>query len=435
MKKKKVILISLITALVFMISGCVILPSELSSVYLPKGSYDKALFFRADVSNVEFNGLQLEKKDKFYVLPYEKAAGLDYGTVRYESSNGQVHTEKVFFRDTSFQMVIYSGGDNSLTSSTDHIGQDLTEICDAVANSAINMTVNFIADYKSKPDKLWTVYKFEGSYACIERLIETYNNAEAEIDSGSCETAESIILKVASENKKTDLFLDFWNHGSGWLDESYVKSMKSIVQDSTSRTFLKIGDVRRILSSLKQKRGRNTDIVGFDACSMSCLEVIYEVSELADYFVGSVFLEDVQGWHYEFLKEYRGDNEELLKGLVSSYAKYYKGYRNISMSAVRLHGLKPFINSSLCAIKSRQELLPIYYLGSFEAVMTDVLQSIPQIKEFLVSEYVYTDKVENYSGIGFAYSIGSLTARQDYKQLLFYKDNSSWIESVWGSLK
>jgi hypothetical protein len=67
--------------------------------------------------------------------------------------------------------------------------------------------------------------------------------------------------------------------------------------------------------------------------------------------------------------------------------------------------------------------------------MTDVLQSIPQIKEFLVSEYVYTDKVENYSGIGFAYSIGSLIAKQDYKQLLFYKDNSSWIESVWGSLK
>ncbi|HOT32070.1 MAG TPA: clostripain-related cysteine peptidase [Petrotogaceae bacterium] len=435
MRKKKFILISLIVVLVFMISGCVIFPSELSSVYLPKGNYDKALFFRTDVSNVEFNGLPLEKKEGYYVLAYEKAAGLDYGTVRYESSNGQMHTEKVFFRDTSFQMVIYSGGDNSLTSWTDHIWEDLSEICDAVANSSLNMTVNFIADYKSKPDRLWTVYKFEGSYACIERLIETYNSGEAEIDSGSCAVAESIILEVASENKNTDLFLDFWNHGSGWLDESYVKSMKSIVQDSTSGTFLKIGDVRRILSSLKQKRGRNTDIVGFDACSMSCLEVIYEVSELADYFVGSVFLEDVQGWHYEFLKEYRGDNEELLKALVSSYAKYYKGYKNISMSAVRLRGFKSFIKESLCSIKSRQELLPVYYLGSFEAVMTDVIQSIPQIKEFLVSGYVYTDKTENYSGIGFAYSIGSLIAKQDYKQLLFYKDNSSWIESVWGSLK
>ncbi|HQF32723.1 MAG TPA: hypothetical protein PLM73_03365, partial [Petrotogaceae bacterium] len=147
MRKKKFILISLIVVLVFMISGCVIFPSELSSVYLPKGNYDKALFFRTDVSNVEFNGLPLEKKEGYYVLAYEKAAGLDYGTVRYESSNGQVHTEKVFFRDTSFQMVIYSGGDNSLTSWTDHIWEDLSEICDAVANSSLNMTVNFIADY------------------------------------------------------------------------------------------------------------------------------------------------------------------------------------------------------------------------------------------------------------------------------------------------
>lgn len=125
----------------------------------------------------------------------------------------------------------------------------------------------------------------------------------------------------------------FWNHGSG-IDEQDVyrggrlvgrpvarrvarsgfsrslfsstldKALKrpfaarGILYDDTNRDFLDNAEMKRVLTEVKKKSGKKIDLVGFDACLMSMVEVAYQLRESASYLVGSEEVEPGDGWPY-----------------------------------------------------------------------------------------------------------------------------------------
>ena len=151
-----------------------------------------------------------------------------------------------------------------------------------------------------------------------------------------------------------------WNHGSG-IDERQVYARtrsrgvaygigaralrralfatavvdaaaynRAIAFDDTSRDFLDNLELRNVLERVKERTGRTVDVLGFDACLMSMLEIGYELRDLASFIVGSEQTEPGDGWPYEAVLTSlaaRPDAKpgELAASTVDEYLTWYQG--------------------------------------------------------------------------------------------------------------
>jgi hypothetical protein len=74
---------------------------------------------------------------------------------------------------------------------------------------------------------------------------------------------------------------------------------RGIAYDDAARDFLDNKELRSVLEQVKQSAGRAIDVLGFDACLMSMVEVGYELRGLAGHVVGSEQTEPGDGWPYD----------------------------------------------------------------------------------------------------------------------------------------
>ena len=74
---------------------------------------------------------------------------------------------------------------------------------------------------------------------------------------------------------------------------------RAIAYDDTSRDFLDNLELKRVLEQVKANAGRPIDVLGFDACLMSMIEIGYELRDLAGHVVGSEQTEPGNGWPYD----------------------------------------------------------------------------------------------------------------------------------------
>jgi len=77
--------------------------------------------------------------------------------------------------------------------------------------------------------------------------------------------------------------LFIWGHGTGW---------SSIAHDDTSKDSMSLPDFRRAIA------GKNLSVIGFDTCFGAVLEVVYEIKDHAELFIGSQGLIPASGWDY-----------------------------------------------------------------------------------------------------------------------------------------
>ncbi|MBK9294232.1 MAG: hypothetical protein IPM57_07275 [Oligoflexia bacterium] len=97
-----------------------------------------------------------------------------------------------------------------------------------------------------------------------------------------------------------------WNHGSGWSGVSYDDNPNAYITMPQIAQALKAAS--SAVAPLQAQRGLYRggpliDILNFDACLMSTLEVAYEVKDVAKILIGSQFNEPGEGEDYEaFLK-------------------------------------------------------------------------------------------------------------------------------------
>jgi hypothetical protein len=142
--------------------------------------------------------------------------------------------------------------------------------------------------------------------------VEPFN----ETNSGSGENLSWFVNKYGAcdANKKA---LILWNHGSAWDDTDPYKP-KGISYDDHSRDFLTILELKSAL------RGTHWDVLGFDACLMGSVEVLYELKDLADYFLASPDEIPSYGWDYRFLASISGsDSKSFCEKAIDRWRSFY----------------------------------------------------------------------------------------------------------------
>jgi hypothetical protein len=190
-------------------------------------------------------------------------------------------------KPASWLVLCWFGADNNLSR---YVSYDLEEMRSAAKDVAV---IAFVDQEGAVKDGIYALSN-DGMFVRVEPFNET--------NSGSGTNLSWFVNKYGAcdANKKA---LILWNHGSAW-DDTDPYTPKGISYDDQSRDFLTILELKNAL------RGTHWDVLGFDACLMGSVEVLYELKDLADYFLASPGEIPSYGWDYRFLASISGSNSE-----------------------------------------------------------------------------------------------------------------------------
>ncbi|HEX7555725.1 MAG TPA: clostripain-related cysteine peptidase, partial [Leptolinea sp.] len=158
-------------------------------------------------------------------------------------------------------------------------------------------------------------------------------NSEEVADLGEVNMADSKVLVdfvtwAAKAYPADHYILILSDHGTGWpggwTDGDVESKPKDILIDGWN-DMLYLNELDDAFAAIKEKTGiEKFDIIGYDACLMSSLEVLSMTAPYADYAVMSQETEPSMGWAYSaFLKKLTSnpkiDSGELAKTIVDTY--------------------------------------------------------------------------------------------------------------------
>lgn len=146
----------------------------------------------------------------------------------------------------------------------------------------------------------------------------------------------SYLLEYGYKNYETEYYdLILWDHGAGPIyGYGYDEYNK---YDSMS-----ILELEKALEESPFNGTNKLELIGFDACLMSSIEVASIVSDYSDYMIASQEFEPGAGWDYGFLSNIDRDStsEEVGKAIIDSYNNYYesrKYIKGITLSLLKLN--------------------------------------------------------------------------------------------------
>ena len=111
---------------------------------------------------------------------------------------------------------------------------------------------------------------------------------------------------------------------------------KSILFDDESRDYLDNLELKAVFEEEKR-----IDIIGFDACLMGMMEVVYQLKDHAKIVVGSQESEPGDGWDYKAILTYiannpEASNESISQEIISSFIRSYSGKnKDLTLSGIR----------------------------------------------------------------------------------------------------
>ncbi|KAF2959873.1 clostripain-related cysteine peptidase [Thermotoga sp. 38H-to] len=279
------------------------------------------------------------------------------------------------FTSPEWLFVVWMCGDNNLWGYGD---QDLEEM----ENTNKSVSVVVFYDGGGTSDGI-LVLDDDGNWKAIMGITGV------DFNSGSYEDLEYWLKYVFENFSSTYRALIMWDHGSAWIYDSIYASSKAISFDETSESAIAVRDLRVALENVINGAldGQKLDILGFDACLMGSLEVIYELRNTAHYIVASSFNEPADGWNYSFLDEITPDSTQfsVAEMIVDSYRDYYS---SPAYDSYRQDGL------SLAVYDTSQVEKFVYDLDSFTYDLKADLNKVNSIYIDVVKSYV----VDYYNG-------------------------------------
>jgi hypothetical protein len=278
--------------------------------------------------------------------------------------------------------MVYVAGYNSLTS---FAGKDIGEMRKIGSGTELKVTV-FVKRLEQQAAHRMVIGK--------DGKSEQRENLGSDVDSGSPRTLVDFIRWSKAKAPADRYALIIWNHGSGWdpldFDElySHVKSagvtpreldaragsqigrslfrrtietaltqpnarLRAIASDDGTGHSLDTIELGNVLKQAHEVLGRPVDLLGMDACLMSCLEVAYQAEKDVRAVVSSEELEPGDGWPYEkILADLRSnptlDGAGLGRVVVKRYVESYKhaeGMWPVTMCAIHSAGIEPFADA------------------------------------------------------------------------------------------
>ncbi|KAF5429974.1 hypothetical protein C5S39_08270, partial [Candidatus Methanophagaceae archaeon] len=215
------------------------------------------------------------------------------GTLSVGSASDEVQAQAA---PSNWTFIVYLGADNDLEGAG---------IDDFLEMSSVGTTsdVNIVVQFDRIPD-------YDGSYGnwvtCKRFLVTpgvTPTAANATEDLGECNMGDPDTLTEfvnwAMTNYPADNYaLILWNHGSGWKKGvpwgDITGSGRGVCWDYTNNSdYLTLQETEQALTD------KYVDLLGYDACVMHMVEVVYQVLANAGISVGSEESEPWDGWPYD----------------------------------------------------------------------------------------------------------------------------------------
>lgn len=144
------------------------------------------------------------------------------------------------------------------------------------------------------------------------------------------------LLKYGYDNYDSEYYdLILWDHGAGPIYGYGYDEYNKL--DSMS-----IKDIKYALSNSPFAGENKLELIGFDACLMSSVEIASTLSGYANYMVASQEFEPGAGWNYRFLEKIDSNTTTVDFGklIIDYFDNYYKSkdyVKGISLSLLKLN--------------------------------------------------------------------------------------------------
>lgn len=401
--------------------------------------------------------------------------------------------------------MVYMAGDNNL----DQAGfRDIKEMEEVGSTDTADVLVQY--------DRARQFYVSENRWEATRRYwIQKSDNPDSitspevgpelgEVNTGDPEVLADFARWVVENHPAENYALVLSSHGTGWTDwpeyraaRSFQRSLfnhvkrratskvsglravedpplaRAIANDDSARDFLDNQELSSVLTEIREAlpEGQELAIVGFDACLMSTLEVLYQNRRGARFFIGSSATEPGEGWPYaRVLRRFMGSTpptpEELARGIVSDNLEHFRGMTRgdepvaVTQAALDSVGAEPLARAvDHLAHTCREHLDEDLYIQLLlllkrriqryqEQGYVDLLHlaqllreniEIPPLQEAchavleaaratVLCEGHLSEKVRNSHGISVYFPLGELGEAFEsvYRHLDFCRDQPSW---------
>ena len=251
-------------------------------------------------------------------------------------------------------VLVYMAGDNGLNEVVEY---NIREMLAAGSSDEVNLLVHLHT-------------KFPG-HEKISKRLHLHNDAlfecgtTAAMDSGDLSTLYIACEWALNQFPAEHFILVLWGSAAGPHSAQEGEApMRSTCYDSSTGSYLSDGDLREGLRTVcaNCRNGTNIDIVAFDSCLQSGVEIAYAIRPHADIMVATQAVAARNGYNYtqwlQTLYRNPSDMRGVATGMVEAYEEKYKetgeeyalsaiDLTNFMTAVMGLHELSSALTSSL----------------------------------------------------------------------------------------
>jgi hypothetical protein len=211
-------------------------------------------------------------------------------------SNNQA-TVSVPIQKAKWTIIVYFAADNNLEGTRIDKFNQLAQI-GATSSVSIVAQMDRIPGYDSRYGDWTDAKRF---YISKGMTLDPSNALQdlGETDTGDPNTLSGFANWAIDRYQADHYLLVISDHGDSWAGTSF---------DDTSGTHLSISGIKTAFFSISSHLGKHVDIVWFDDCLMSSLEIAYQIDGYADYLVSSETSNYPNTWDFNGVNSYLSGN-------------------------------------------------------------------------------------------------------------------------------
>ena len=214
-------------------------------------------------------------------------------------------------------IIVYMCGDNDLE-------HNIEKSLNWLEWTGTNEDINIVAQVDYYTEFLNIVKRYEIQYDTnYDNLYDYTKNVNMwELDEQNTGDPQTLInfAKWSIDNYPAERYcLILWGHGNGW---------QGFLRDDTPLDDLKMDEFKQAMTSIKNHIGKKIDIVSFETCLLSMIEVYYQIRGTVDICVGSEDFVYGSGFPYHMIYPDLKENpqmstEELAINIIDAYENYH----------------------------------------------------------------------------------------------------------------
>ena len=339
------------------------------------------------------------------------------------------HKDKEEDRSADRTVLVYMSGENNLSSFAQ---KDLDELIIGSKSIGHNNLIVYVdrSSYKELP---WLARLKDGQ---ITDSVSIADMGISESDEYASDPAvmEKVIRYTINKypSNNNDYALAFFGHGSGWLVKdsiAYTSMARNRAygidngrnSESMDGKWLNIPSMKKVLEKFPR-----FSYIFFDCCNMQCLEVAYELRNVADYIIGSPAEIPAVGAPYITVAPAMMEKTTFWKSIVDRYAEQRASGYDLPLSVIKTSEMENLAHATKNALNASKE----NFSGS----------TYPNLSGLIHYYYTFSDKQLYYDANDFILKYAPTneynTWKQAFDKVVIYKIMAdTWMTNLvpsWG---